>query len=129
MKIETQTGLAMVLLALGWLLGRWAAQYDVKSWVSDAVKRGAWHILRRGAWRRPREFSLDEVVSSDPILKQQVSDRLAEVKADAARIGKVRTAAKHGGLYVLAYTVNLLTGPLMLAGILVLAHAAWRWLR
>lgn len=128
MSLAAQTILGVVLVSAAWLMSRWAARYDVKSWFTDALWRGVWGIFRDGAWRKPREISMDKVVASDPILKKQITDKIAEVKSDSARLGTTRTAVKHGGLYALAYVVSLISGPLTFIGMLVLAHAAYRWM-
>lgn len=128
MSAQTQAILGFIALALGWLLGRWASHYDVKSWFTDAMRRGVWGLFKSGAWRKPSEISLKDVVSTDPVLTKQLNEKIADLKADAARIGSTRTAVKHGGMHVLAYLVSLISGPLTIIGILVLAHAAYRWL-
>ncbi len=127
MSIAMQAGFGAAVLFLGWLLARWASRYDVRSWLTDALWRIVWRVFRRGEWRKMREMSID-VVDSDPLLKQQISRKVAEVRADAQRMGTVRTTIKHGGLHAMAYAVNFLAGPILLVGLAIIAHAAWRWL-
>lgn len=123
MSLTTHSLIGVALLVVGLLLGRWAAAYDVKSWFTDAI----WRIVFSGRWRELHKKRLDELPDHDPTLKQQLSDKIRDVRADTARIGTVRTVAKHGGMFAFAYAVSWLAGFLQIAAVLVLAYAAWRW--
>ena len=76
-----------------------------------------------------------ELTHFSPKIKPQPEDKLEELmkkadafKADAGRIGHTRAFAKHGVLFAIASAVNFVAGIVMIAGLLLLAHAAYRWL-
>lgn len=123
MSLTTHSLIGVAMLVTGMLLGRWASSYDIKSWFTDAV----WRVVSSGHWRTLHKTRLDQLPDHDPTLKQQLSDKIRDVRADSARIGTVRTVAKHGGMFALAYAASWLAGLLQLAAALVLAYAAWRW--
>ena len=123
MSIGTELAIGLAMLTLGWLLSSWAAQYDVKGWFTDAV----WRFLFRRGWRDAGKSNIQDVLDHDGKLKRQIGDKVDGFKADAVRLGRTRATAKHGFLFAIAYAVNLVALPILLIGIAVLAHAAWRW--
>lgn len=103
--------IAVALLAVGFLLMRWASRYDAAGIATDA----AWRM----AWRRSVDGARDE-------LGRVIDEQLSEVRTDASRIGYGRTAIKHGGRFLLARFVNIAGIVLILVGIAVGA-AAFLW--
>ena len=120
-----EAGLGLAILMLGWLIGRWAGRYDIKSWFTSAL----WRAIFRQGWRKPvLKGDLGAMLEADPELKRTISGKARDFKADTARIGATRATVKHAGLFGLAYAMSFLVMPLMIVGGLVIAHAAWRWL-
>lgn len=124
MSLNIQVGIGLALLLAGWIAGRWASRYDVKSWFTDAL----WRFVRGGRWKEAMKGDLRDVLEKDAELKRTIEERAGAFKADAGRLGRTGATVKHGALFAIAYGVNLISGPLMLVGSLILAHAAWRWL-
>lgn len=124
MSIGLEGGIGIGLLALGFLMSRWASRYDVKSWLTDAV----WRFIFRRGWRQAGKAHIKEVLDGDGELRRQISEKTDAFKIDAARLGQSRAAMKHGALFAIAYAVNFLAGLVMIAGLLLLAHTAYRWL-
>ena len=124
MSIGLEGGIGIGMLAIGFLMSRWASRYDVKSWLTDAV----WRFIFGRSWRRAGKAHIKEVLDTNGELRRQISAKTDAFKADAARIGQTRAAAKHGALFAIAYAVNLVAGLVMIAGVLLLAHAVYRWL-
>lgn len=124
MSVTTQAVFGLIIVLIALLLGRWASRYDVKSWFTDAI----WRFLRRGGWRDIAKADIKSVLEKDQELKRQIIEKTDAFKSDAARIGSTRAVAKHGAMWAVAYAVNLIAGPVMIIGLLVLAHATWRWL-
>lgn len=123
MSIEIQAAVGLAMLALGWMLSTWAAQYNVKSWLTDA----AWRFLFRRGWKDAGKANIQDVLDHDGKLQRLIGNKADAFKADAARLGRTRATAKHGFLFAIAYAVNLVALPILLIGIAVLAHVAWRW--
>ena len=124
MTIGFEAGLSIGLLAIGFLMRRWASRYDVKSWLTDAI----WRFVFRRGWRQAGNADIREVLDGDGELRQQISEKTDAFKSDAARIGQSRAAIKRGALFAVAYAVNFLAGWVMIGGVLLLAHSAYRWL-
>ena len=124
MTFGFETGVGLFLLAIGLGMGRWASRYDVKSWLTDAV----WRFIFRRGWRDARRAPIQDVIDGDGELRRQFSEKADAFKADAGRIGHTRAFAKHGVLFAIASAVNFVAGIVMIAGLLLLAHAAYRWL-
>lgn len=114
----------MMFVVVGWLMARWAARYDVRSWVTDAIWRFVW---KRG-WRNMRKAKIEEVLDRDGEFRRQVSSSAEAFKADAARWGRTGAATKHGVLFATATVVSNLAGLFTLVGLLALAHAGYRLL-
>jgi hypothetical protein len=121
MSITVEFGLATALVGSGWFMSAWAARYDYKSWIMDFV----WRFVRRQGWRHA-SINAHEVRFGDDILRRQLSERAADINADAARIGRWRAAAKHGALFAAARIVGTISGPVMLIGLSLAAHALYR---
>lgn len=124
MSVGFEGGIAVALLAIGFLMSRWASRYDVKGWFTDAV----WRFIFRQGWRQAGKADIKHVLDADGELRRQISEKTDAFKADAARIGQTRAAAKHGALFAVAYAVSFLAGLVLIAGALLLAHTAYRWL-
>lgn len=100
------------LLALvGLLLMRWAGRYDASGIAVDA----AWRMARTGSTAGAR----DE-------LGRVVDEQLADIRADAARMGHARTAVKHGARFFIARFVNI-AGLIFIVVGLALVAAAFLW--
>lgn len=123
MSIGFEAVLGAGLLTIGFLMSRWASRYDVKSWLTDAM----WRFIFRKGWKQAGDADIKQVLDADGELRRQISEKTDAFKADAARIGKTRAAAKHGALFAIAYAINFVAGLVMIAGILLLAHTAYRW--
>lgn len=93
---------AALLLAVGFVLMRWAGRYDVTGLAADA----AWRAVRKGR-------SLDVKAEASDMLNEQ----FGHIRDDAERIGYARAAAKHGAGFVLAKFVGLAGILMMLVGL------------
>lgn len=100
-----------VCLLVGLVLMRWAGRYDASGIAVDA----AWRMARTGSTTGAR----DE-------LGRVVDEQLADIRADAARIGHARTAVKHGVRFFIARFVNIAGMIFLLAGLALMA-AAFFW--
>lgn len=98
-------------LILGLLLMRWAGRYDAAGIAADA----AWRMAKT----RSATGARDE-------LGRVVDEQLADIRADAARMGHTRTALKHGWRFFIARFVGI-AGLVMVAIGLVLLAAATFW--
>jgi hypothetical protein len=98
-------------LLVGFLLMRWAGRYDASGIAVDA----AWRMART----RSTTGARDE-------LGRVVEEQLADIRADAARIGHARTAVKHGARFFIARFVNV-AGVIFLVVGLTLVAAAFLW--
>lgn len=97
-----------VVMVIGLLLVRWASRYDAAGIAMDA----AWRVARSGSSAGAR----DE-------LGRVVDEQLAEMRADAARMGHARTAVKHGSRFFIARFVNIAGIILLIVGAAILAVA------
>lgn len=113
-----------MFVGIGWLMGRWAARYDVRGWVTDAI----WRFLWNRGWRNIRNARIEEALDRDGEFRRQVSSSAEAFSADAARLGRAGAAAKHGVLFAIATAVSNVAGLFMIAGVLALAHAGYRLL-
>ena len=96
----------------GYLLMRWAGRYDAAGIAMDA----AWRLAKT----RSATGARDE-------LGRVVDEQLADIRADAARLGHTRTAIKHGWRFFIARFVNIAGLVLIAIGLAILAAAAfWR---
>lgn len=100
-----------VLALIGVLLMRWASRYDAAGIAVDA----AWRMAKTGSGAGAR----DE-------LGRVVDEQLAEVRADAARMGHTRTAVKHGARFFIARFVNIAGLIFIVLGLAAVA-AAFLW--
>lgn len=124
MSAQAEALFGLGVLLIGWLLGRWAAKYDVRSWITDAIWRFFW---RRG-WRDMRTSKIDQALDRDGEFKRQVKSSADAFNADAARWGRAGAAAKHGLLFSIASAASTIAGLLLLIGLVLLAHAGYRLL-
>ena len=122
MAVSSQLVAAIGFLAAGWLLQRWAARHDIRSWVVDAL----WRAVLRRDWRAWRSSGLTDLLDRDAALRGRLSGKLADIKADQERYGARRASAKHGALVATAYAASWAAGLVMLMGALMLAHAIYR---
>ncbi|OYX99514.1 MAG: hypothetical protein B7Y80_11020 [Hyphomicrobium sp. 32-62-53] len=97
-----------VLVLLGLLLMRWASRYDAAGIAVDA----AWRMARTGSTTGAR----DE-------LGRVVDEQLADIRADAARMGHARTAVKHGARFFIARFVNIVGLIVIVLGLAAIAAA------
>jgi hypothetical protein len=97
-----------VLAGIGFLLMRWAGRYDATGIAADA----AWRMAKT----RSTAGARDE-------LGRVVDEQLAEVRADAARIGHARTAVKHGTRFFIARFMGIAGGILIAIGFAIIAVA------
>ncbi len=100
-----------VLIVIGLLLMRWASRYDAAGIAVDA----AWRMAKTGSTTGAR----DE-------LGRVVEEQLADIRADAARIGHARTAVKHGTRFFIARFINI-AGLIFIAIGVAVAIAAFFW--
>lgn len=119
MSIEIQAGIAVAMLLVGFVMARWAARYDLQGFLTDSVWRTA---IRSGL-----SGSLKQGVAEvDAKLKAQLTETVGKYREDSARLGHTKAAVKHGALFAVAYGVGLASKPIMIIGLLLLAHAGWR---
>lgn len=100
-----------VLVLIGLLLMRWASRYDAAGIAVDA----AWRMAKTGSTTGAR----DE-------LGRVVDEQLADIRADAARMGHARTAVKHGARFFIARFVNIAGLIFIVLGLAAIA-AAFLW--
>lgn len=97
-----------ISILIGLLLVRWASRYDAAGIAVDA----AWRMAKTGSATGAR----DE-------LGRVVDEQLADLRADAARIGHARTALKHGSRFFIARFVTVAGLALMAIGAVLVAIA------
>jgi hypothetical protein len=97
-------------LLAGFLLMRWAGRYDAAGIAVDA----AWRMAKT----RSATGARDE-------LGRVVDEQLADIRADAARLGHTRTAFKHGSRFFIARFVSIAGIVLIAIGVVLLAVAAF----
>lgn len=122
MSVSSQFAAALALLGSGWLLSRWAAKHDIKSWVMDAL----WRMVLRRDWKGLRQSDMKEILDRDGVLRDQFSGKISDIKRDQERYGAKGALAKHGALLAMAYAASWVSGMAMLVGAVMLAHGIYR---
>jgi len=101
----------VTLVFLGIVFMRWASRYDAAGIAVDA----AWRMATSGSTTGAR----DE-------LGRVVDEQLADLRADAARMGHARTAVKHGARFFIARFVSI-AGLISIVLGLAAGAAAFFW--